>query len=211
MSMYAHLVEVGDWRRRELTQLKTLLLPADSLTFECLCRGAMVLCYSHWEGYFNDLTEKVFERADPRQLSRAGLGGGFQCLFLRSDIDRLASSRSSDDGVITFLQATEISRYGAESMNLEPVKSRSSLNWGRLCKVADVYGLSWISFERKRIFVDHKLCRIRHQIAHGDSPRLTLTLAIETVDETLALLDELVDYFSEVQVRLTDCTEMVIT
>lgn len=203
MSVYANLVCIGDWRRRELTQLKAILPSADSSIFECLCRGTLVLCYSHWEGYFNDLTEEVFQNVDTRNLPRAGLGVGFQCLFLRPDIDRLASSHCKDFNIIEFLHAHEVSQFGCNSIDLTVVKARSSLNWKRLCSVAEVYGYSWIAFERKRIFIDHKLCRIRHEIAHGNSPRLTQPLAVEIVDETLVLLDDLVEYFGEVQGRLT--------
>ena len=203
MSVYNHLVNVGEWRREELTRLKSILPPENDLIFECLCRGTMVLCYSHWEGYFNDLTETIFQKVDKQNLSKIDISSGFQCLFLRSEIDRLASSRFSDDSVVKFLQAHEISKYGADSFNLAPVTSRSSLNWERLSLIAEIYGFSWIKFERKRIFIDHKLCRIRHQIAHGNSPRLTRPLALEVVDETLILLDDLVDYFLEVVKRIT--------
>ena len=203
MSAYAHLVDIGDWRRRELTQLKAILPPADSVTFDCLCRGTMVLCYSHWEGYFNDLTEEVFRRTDIERLSKSDLGAEMRYLLLKPDIDRLASSQMSSDGVIKLLHAFEISQNGVKSIHLDPVKSRSSLNWARLSIVAKVYGVSWIELERKRIFIDHKLCRIRHEIAHGSAPRLTRDLALEIVNETLELLDNLVDYFSTIQSRLT--------
>lgn len=204
MSIYAQLVAIGDWRRRELSQLKTMLPAEDALTFECLCRGTLVLCYSHWEGYFNDITEAIFGQVDADRLSKVDLGAAFRCLFLRPDMDRLASSGSTYDGVIQFLKAYEASQSGVEFLNPEVAKSRSVLNWKRLCVVAEIYGLSWSSFEKKRIFIDHKLCRIRHQIAHGDSPRLTRRLAIEVIDETLMLLDDLVDYFSEVEKRIVD-------
>lgn len=200
--MYTDLVDVGNWRRKELTQLKAILPPDSNPTFECLSRGTMVLCYSHWEGYFNDLTESIFQYVETGDVSRLGFGATFQCLFLRSDIDRLRSSRFSDDSIIKFLQAYDKSKHSAKSMHLDPVRARSALNWERLCVVAEVYGISWIAFERKRIFIDHKLCRIRHEIAHGNSPRLTRPLALEIVDETLQLLDDLVDYFEEIQSRL---------
>ena len=203
MSIYSRLVNVGDWRRRELAQLKSMLPSETNSTFECLCRGMLVLCYSHWEGYFNDLTEQIFGQTHAEELSRSGLGTTFQCLFMRSDIDQLIGSNLTDDGVVRFLKAHELSQQGVKSLNLALVKSRSSLNWDRLSAVADIYGFSWIKFQKKRIFIDHKLCRIRHQIAHGDSPRFTRGLAIEIVDETLGLLDDLAEYFSEVERRIS--------
>ena len=203
MSTYAQLASLGDWRRRELTRLKAILPPAENATFETLCRGMLVLCYSHWEGYFNDLTDEVFRRASVDRLSTAHFGAEMRCLFLKSEIDRLAASRFSSDSMIKFLQAIELSQYGRKSIDLQPVKSRSSLNSERLTTVAQVYGVSWIEFERKRIFIDHKLCRLRHEIAHGDAPRLTRDLALEIADKTLELLDDLVDYFNAVQIRLT--------
>lgn len=163
----------------------------------------MVLCYSHWEGYFNDLTEEVFRGISESGIFELDFTPGIRCVVLRADLDRLASSKADDDNILRFLNRHADKSGGESRLSLNILKSRSTLNWARLCVVFSIYGISWPPFEKDRIFIDHKLSKIRHQIAHGEAPRLTKELVLETIDKTLTLLDELVEYFAKVREKLT--------
>ncbi|MEM6388114.1 MAG: MAE_28990/MAE_18760 family HEPN-like nuclease [Pseudomonadota bacterium] len=199
---YEKFYTLGDWRRLELTRLKVIIPEESSVEFECISRGALVLCYSHWEGYFNDLTEELFSSISKHDLALRSMSPGFRCLYLRAEMSRLIGSRINDDSIIDFLNAYCRVGGAATDPYLELVKSRSSLSWTRLKIVFDIYGLASLQLERERVFIDHRLSRIRHEIAHGNAPRLNRAMVVDQIDKTLSLLDYLVEYFYEVRKTL---------
>jgi hypothetical protein len=189
------LMDVGDWRRAELADLKTAIPPEADKHFRVITRGAFVLCYSHWEGYFNDLTHRVFIKiiSNPENVNDFRLP--LLTTLTRGALDRLLNRSMSDDSIVEYLAALENCLHRPDP-SPKPLLARSNLDWYRLEKIFFAYGFSWPPLNKKRIFIQHQLCRIRHEIAHGDDPRMNRELILGHVDQTRELLDELPEFFA---------------
>ncbi len=185
------LAAVGVWRRKELALLKASIPRENDKYFSVTIRGAMVLCYSHWEGFFNELTEAV---AHPNvELTNSQLA--FRAVFARAAMDSLITKETKDDTIVEFLNSIESCQHNV-SFSLKPLLARSNLNWSRLERIFKIYGVSWPFFNERRIFIEHQLCRIRHEIAHGNDPRLNREQVIDHIEKTVELIEELPKFFA---------------
>jgi len=171
--------------------LRASIPKEEDIYFRVTTRGALVLCYSHWEGYFNDLTQEV-SRPDlligQRRLA-------FRSVFARSALDSLINKEVKDDTIIEFLNKIEDCE-SSSSFDVKPLLARSNLDWARLEKIFSTYGVSWRCFNDQRIFIQHQLCRIRHEIAHGNDPRLKRNQVLDHIARTSDLIEELPRFFS---------------
>jgi hypothetical protein len=124
--------------------------------FSTYCRGALVLTYAHWEGYFNESTDLLGSHLERNIISKERQAPCFRILFHRSQIDKLRQTEIKDDDLIHYYNTTEVSR-GSISLDMRSAKSRSNLNYDRLEVIFLVYGLSWVPFQKERIFIQHQL------------------------------------------------------
>lgn len=196
--MRAKLNEAIEWRLKEIAQLKSLLPNEADPQFETLCRAAMVLSYAHWEGFFNECVEVVLDAIKEDELDVSQAAPGVVALFLSSEFDSLANKKINDDNLIAFLNAQQLKSdtfvSGADAC-ARAASSRSNLDWKRLSAVFGLFGYSWLALNDERIFIQHKLAKLRHEIAHGSAPRLRRLNALEHLDKTEDLLNEVSEYF----------------
>jgi len=196
-----------DWRLKELAELRALVPEEGNPNFDCLCRATIVLCYSHWEGYYNDLTEELFSLSSEAELCRSAPTAAFKAVFLKAERSQITSRLANDDMLLAFLNRYQTVEASPGPLDLSILKARSNLNSNRLSIISSVYGLSWLAFEAERNFIDHQLCRNRHSIAHGDSPKLKKHQVLSHVERTEKLLEQLTEYFTAIAFHLVITVE----
>jgi hypothetical protein len=191
--------QAGEWRLEELTRCELLVPEHEAdLSFSCICRGAIVLTYAHWEGYFNEATRVLFReiRNSPPAIGNLPLSA--YCLVSRGEIDRLIGRNASDDSVFEFLASLQHKAHQALSFDEKIVMSRSNLDWERLTIIFNIYGVSWTPFERERIYIQHQLAGLRHAIAHGTDPTLKRSQVKNHLQKGKLLLGEIPPFFEQV-------------
>lgn len=187
------------WRVKELLVLETNLPPESASNFAPAARGAIVLAYAHWEGFFNDATDALFQRLETSHLPRV-LGRPLSRLFaMRAELDRLSSKRVRDDDIVKFVLCHSAAEFVPDALDSKVVKSRSNLDWGRLALAFDVYGVSSPALNEQRIFIQHQLVGLRHAIAHGTDPKLKRSFVALHLSKTRHVLVDLSDYFTVVE------------
>ncbi len=199
--MRSHLTKMMEWRTLEIAEMKALLPRQSDMGFELFCRGAMVLCYAHWEGAFNDCLKVVVGTLKSGDIDLSRAHPGISALFFSRDIDSFLNRRIEEDTVVEHLIAFHFlcqKSVKGEVANARAATTRSNLNWNRIEVVFSIFGFSWPKLHLKKIFIEHKLSRLRHSIAHGEAPRLTRVVALQQLDETSILLDEIAEYFHAV-------------
>ncbi len=196
------LIAMLEWRQRELSQLRAILPSETDVSFETICRGAMVLTYAHWEGFFNEALQSLIESIEQSRFALERSITGISALFFSREIDSFLNRKVNEDSVLgllgDFAHHKERIRSGREA-NARALSTRSNLDWERVEFVFRSLGVSWPPLYAERIFIKHKLARIRHEISHGSSPRLNRVLALEHIAKTEVLLEEVVEFFSFVE------------
>ena len=169
--------------------------------FELFCRGALVLCYAHWEGAFNECLKEVVGTLKTRDIDLNRAHPGISALFFSRDIDSFLNRRVEEDSIVEHLIGFHFlsqKRVKGDIANARAASTRSNLNWHRIEIVFSIFGFCWPKLHLKKTFIEHKLSRLRHAIAHGEAPRLTRDIALQQLNETSLLLDEISEYFHAV-------------
>lgn len=182
-------------RQREISLLISNIPPENALFFQTYARSAFVLAYAHWEGMFNECSQQFIS-----WLQSSGCDPRFshfpsRLLFLRPNIDRAISGSRDDPIIDLFDVAGGVAPSGPIKLDPRIVTARSNLDYDRLLTIFKVYGVWWLPLIRERVFIQHQLAGIRHQIAHGNETTARRAQLIGHLRRTRFILSEVHDYF----------------
>ncbi|MCR8898272.1 MAE_28990/MAE_18760 family HEPN-like nuclease [Gordonia sp. GONU] len=162
-------------RVRELSDTKLLLGTWSGVAdpFGVRSKAIVVLCYSHWEGFYNECVDNYcdFLRASDKtvtdvawEMMVGSLDRHFEVLRSRNH------SRAARREFVTSLRTTLTAKFDA--FDRKSVKSRSNLDWDKLTENFLILGFDTSSLLRHRNRIQHELVGWRHAVAHGNSPNL---------------------------------------
>jgi hypothetical protein len=163
------LVEDRTWRIREISDLKTTISRADSVSQKVLLRALITICYAHWEGYVRFAARKYLEHVALRRFTFGELDRQFTRNHFLPRLAALAFSKGSfsercsiiDD--ILDAPARRFSRIDSDLVN-----TRSNLSFEVFSEICLVCGVSAVEFADHEAFVDVFLLKRRNAIAHGE-------------------------------------------
>lgn len=177
-----------NWRLREISDLKTAALRADSPLQRVLLRALITICYAHWEGYVRFAAQKYLEHVSMRRLQF----GELDPQFLRNHfMPRLAAlSRSKTSlaercALIDEILRSSTARFSRANLDLV---STANLNYDVFCDICLVCGLNPKELKVDPDFVDVFLLKRRNSIAHGEDTFVGAHDLDELADKTMALL-----------------------
>lgn len=180
-----------EWRKKELGDIKASADILGSSYLGLSTRSALLLCYAHWEGAFADNTRLMLDFLRDRRVKVSDIGQGFLLGFIDRELDRLRDKNHSPEARVAFAEyMSNIADADISSFRESVILPRSNLNSERLGIWCRILGRSPIFLEKRRIFLDYQLVRLRYQIAHGGSPKLNIKEISHIVDETIELIDD---------------------
>lgn len=173
------ITEDRNWRIKEISDLKTAILRADTNLRRVLLRALIAICYAHWEGYVRYSARKYLEHVALRQYQYGQLDRQFIRNYFLPRLGALANSRASiADRCALIDEILGSSGRRFSKYNEDLINTKANLNFDVFADICLVCGVPSQSFADHSTFIDVVLLKRRNAIAHGED---TL-VAIEDLD-----------------------------
>jgi len=188
------LVEDRTWRLKEISDLKSAILRADSPARRVLLRALVTISYAHWEGYVRFAARRYLEHIALRKFSF----GDLERQFLRNYfLPRLASLSTNRLGLAERCRLVDdILEAGNQRFtraNADLVNTKSNLNFDVFADICLICGVDVAPFEKSRTFVDVVMLSRRNAVAHGEDTFVAAADMDQLADETIALMRQFGD------------------
>lgn len=156
------------WRRKELSDLRSAILAADSISKEVLLKSLITISYAHWEGYVRSTARKYFEFLSLRKNQYKELERQIYRNNFLVRLDSLFQSKSSVQtrcDLIEEILSSHEKRFSYVNPTL--IDTRSNLNTDVIKDICIICGIDYTHFEENRAFIDIIILKRRNAIAHG--------------------------------------------
>lgn len=183
----AQLTQDINWRIREISDLKSAVLGADSIARPVLLRSIVAIGYAHWEGHVRFSANKFLTHVALRKLPFAVL----QRQFLRNDfLPRLATignkSITERGQLVDQILVGESNRFARVNESL--INTRANLNFEVLIDICTICGIDLAVFAGQETFIDILLLKRRNAIAHGEDTLIDIGELNDLSDGVVALM-----------------------
>ena len=179
-----------NWRRRELSDLKSAIRNADVVARRVLLRSLVTISYAHWEGYIRISASKYFSHIAMKKKPYRDLDRQFYTNSFLVRLDAFYRSKASmkdASAFITSIMDSQESRF--TFLNSKLIDTKSNLNTDVINDLCLVCGFSGAFFEDNRIFIDMSLLKKRNAIAHGQDEGIDERDMDDFIKNTLSLLE----------------------
>lgn len=164
-----------NWRRKELSDLKTAVKTTDLHSRPALLRAIVAMSYAHWEGYVRTCANRYFEHLTLRKKRFTEFERQIYVNSLLGRLDALHRSRISLKERCKLVNDILDGGNGRFSyVNPDLVDTRSNLNTDVISDICVICGVESDDFERNRDFIDLLLLKRRNSIAHGQPEHIQL-------------------------------------
>ncbi len=189
------------WRRKELTNLKSLIHESRKVHDQTLVRASILLLYSHWEGYIKKICESFFYYLNFKAHKLSSLKPNFLALSVANNFNGNFPQKkfSSYLKVVDFI----INNSDELKFNIDVaarVDTKSNLNIDVLTELLDMLGLGSTHFKNNQYHIDNRLLKYRNAIAHGERTDNNPDLFVDASDftELYERISQLMDYFESI-------------
>ncbi|MCG7946695.1 MAG: MAE_28990/MAE_18760 family HEPN-like nuclease [Candidatus Thiodiazotropha taylori] len=171
------------WRRKELSDMKSAIYDADSISRHALLRALVAMSYAHWEGYVRTCATRYFEHLTLRKKFFSDYERQIYVNSMLCRLDSLYQSRTSIKDRCTLINDI-LDGIGRRFtyINQDLVDTRSNLNTDVVKDICLICGVDSSHFEDKRTFIDLLLLKRRNAIAHGQQEYIR----VEEIDDFIA-------------------------
>ena len=178
-----------NWRRKELSDLKTAVKTADPYSKPALLRAIVSMSYAHWEGYVRTCANRYFEHLTLRKKPFTDFERQIYVNSFLGRLDALYRSRVSLKDRCQLVNAILDGGNGRFSyVNPDLVDTRSNLNTDVVSDICLICGVESKDFEVNRNFLDILLLKRRNSIAHGQPEQIQLNDIDDFVAKVLSLM-----------------------
>jgi hypothetical protein len=162
------LDEEISWRKKELTFLKNNV-KKNTPNYKTHLRSAIVLLYSHWEGFVKSSCEYFLVYVSGQKLMFSNLNNNLLALSLKYKLIEFESTNKSTIHCkfIEFINNDLEQRATIPTENI--IKTNSNLNSHILKEILTNVGIDYSYFELKENLIDKILLKNRNSIAHGET------------------------------------------
>lgn len=178
-----------NWRRRELSDLKSAVKAADFAAKPVLLRAIVTMSYAHWEGYVRLCANRYFEHLAIRRKPYKQFERQIYVNVFLNRLDAISQSRASLEArcklVNEILDGTNGTfRYVHPSL----IDTRSNLNTEVIKEICLICSVDASQFEAKQFFLDQLMLKRRNAIAHGQQEFIGEDEIDDLVADTLGLM-----------------------
>jgi hypothetical protein len=195
-------------RARELSDIKVAYRGRENRSLQTIAaKSCAVLCYAHWEGFFNQCAEYFISFMVENNVKVRNVTWSLMPGILATDLQKLRDRNHSAKARVEFSDT-----LGAKidcdfkDFDVKEIKAQSNLDFKRLNHVFDMLGCNIDRFQRHRLWIDRELCQIRHETAHGGTPDFSTFDADRHIETTEHLLSLMSDTF---QVHILEMSEKI--
>ena len=171
--------------RKDILNLKGLLLNSKNKNELLLAKCLVVLSYSHWEGFVKNATKYYLMLIKFRGDSQDKYSREFRSsLFYRQIM-------KNTDSVVNKIVLTEDCLYNNRSLVIDEgdlSDTESNLDFKTLKKILFNVGLRSSVFDTKEMYIN-EIVGDRNTFAHGELQPYTVSDAIDIADTVLELMD----------------------
>ncbi|WP_263081533.1 MAE_28990/MAE_18760 family HEPN-like nuclease [Endozoicomonas sp. Mp262] len=199
-----HIQKERAWRRKELTNVKSLIHGARASHSHTLIRSGILLLYSHWEGYVKKVCEAFFYYLNFKAIKYSELSNNLRALGIISEFDnnfpykKFSSYLKSVNFVLTDCKNKRF------KLDVEKnIDTQSNLNTEVLNELLDKVGVDSTYFSNHKFYIDNRLLKCRNAIAHGERTdnNQDLSLTNEEFYDLYAKVNSLMDHFENIVVN----------
>lgn len=181
-----------NWRRKELSDLKTVVKEADEYSKPVLLRAIVTMSYAHWEGYVRTCANRYFEHLTLRRKRFADFERQIYVNSFLGRLDVLHQSRLSLKDRCKIVNDILDGGNGKFSyVNPDLVDTRSNLNAAVVSDICMICGVDPEHFMQNRTFLDILLLKRRNAIAHGQQEYIN----VDEIDDFVANVLTLMGFF----------------
>ena len=196
------LDESKAWRKKDILELKLQIekQPKSGI----LAKSAIVIAYSHWEGYVRDSITAIIEYINAKKVRYNDIRIEiivFQFLYELKHY----MIHTNIDNIIELIRRINTSKriFINSKTHIRKIKM---LTWNEYKKIMQLLGLDIKSLETKQKFIDERLISTRNRIAHGEYENaVDHSLAIETLKLVIEIIEQhhaqVTEYISKKQYR----------
>jgi hypothetical protein len=194
-------------RAREMSSLKMLFsgVARDSDVFGLHSKAVVVLCYAHWEGFYNDCARIFLQFLEESRLTVSNVKWSMMAGLLLPDLTRLRDKNHSHQAICEFIENLNSKlTENFSAFEKRMIGARSNLDYQKLVANFRVLGFEMESFESDRIRIDRELVGWRHKVAHGGSPDLSHEDMNQHIDFCVQLMLRMSDKFQSEIVEVAE-------
>jgi hypothetical protein len=173
-----------NWRRVEMSSLKTLFKRAEHRHRDAIGRAAIVALYAHWEGFVREAVQLYLHHVSCRSLTLDQLPIGMMFAWHPSALAHAQNSGSNPILKVALVQElTNLRRWRARNQKPE-IDTRANLALKVLEEIDCLFGNLGLADGIDRVWLDEKLVKKRNTIAHGRSSAVEFGEFTELLDQT---------------------------
>ncbi|MDB9311934.1 MAE_28990/MAE_18760 family HEPN-like nuclease [Spirulina sp. CS-785/01] len=156
------------WRKKELSQLKSLINTTYNPKKKVLLRSGITILYAHWEGFIKVAANSYLEFVAMQRLHYCELTNNFIAVAFKEQLDQAKATNKASLYIecFTFLQNQLSQRSNLPYKNV--ISTASNLTSSVFKEIVVLLGLDYSFYESKEVLIDEKLLKQRNNIAHGN-------------------------------------------
>lgn len=194
------------WRRKELSNFKSLIYQSRNSHNHTLIRAAILLLYSHWEGYIKKTCESFFYYLNFKSYKYSDLKINYVALGMANEFNGNFPQKKFD----SYMKAVKFTLSECNSkfkIDVEArVDTKSNLNTEVLIEILCMIGLNYDHFVNNKHHIDNRLLKYRNAIAHGERTDNNKELLVDEEEfyDLYDRINNLIDYFSDMIINYVE-------
>ncbi|EJB8454947.1 MULTISPECIES: MAE_28990/MAE_18760 family HEPN-like nuclease [Vibrio harveyi group] len=202
------------WRRKELSNMKSLIHQSRDAHQDMLVRAGILLLYSHWEGFVKKGCEAFFTYLNFKAYKYSDL----QPNFLAVGLIEQYNGHFPPKKVSAYFSAVDsiLNSFHGQKFKIDVqvrVDTKSNLTRDVLVDLLNMVGLDPTHFENHQGDIDHKLVKYRNAIAHGERTEYNPELYIDSTqfNDLFDRIDALINHFENMIINYVELESYKIT
>ncbi len=185
-------------RARSLSNSRALYAGAGETLREIAAQSLIVMCYAHWEGFFNFCVDLYIEAVNDAGKEIVQLNPALLACEIEPHLMSLRDRNFRIDARPDFArQVLALSNYKRIGSDHSILKAASNLDFSRLRSCLNALDVDEHRLLSHQNFIVHELVKWRHQVAHGDDPDLRTADLINHSHRAEELLTIVLEIFSD--------------
>lgn len=177
------------WRRKELTNIKNIVMTARQAHRDLLLRAAVLILYAHWEGFVKQISIAKIQYLVSSGIKYHDLAPAFHAYAVLEKYKGQIPYKSFETIVSIVAGGIDLSN----SIKVSPEKyidTRSNLNSEVLKEIVIKVNLDYAYFELKENFIDKSFLGLRNKISHGERVNVSPSDFEIIYNEAMELIDQ---------------------
>lgn len=189
-------------RKKELSSIKIAVQKSEGTMLNTNIRIAIVMLYSHWEGYIKISAREYLKYLNKKNISISKMRDNFRTLSIKSLIkDCYQSNKTEKFHNITkeFLNKND-KIFKVDEKDKLIINTESNLSYEVLKDILFSLGIDNNNYELKENLIKEELLKKRNMIAHGELIELSNKDYENRRSEVIDLIDQIInlmDLFSD--------------